>query len=316
MKRYLLIIAIISICFGTSNNANAQYYFYNDNYYDAPITYEVGASVGVMNCFTDLGGKAGIGKKFTKDLNMGYNQLAFGGFFGVNYRQAIGLRFEATFGKVSANDQVLKSFANTNDPASARYHRNLNFESSITELSLLAEIHPLFIFINWGESENEPPKFSPYLLAGIGSFSFNPKAKLGNNLVDLQPLSTEGQGFAEYPDRPIYKLRQMNYPLGLGLKYEVSPLINMRAEFVYRVLSTDYLDDCSTNYIDPTVYENYFSGTKLRNAVALSDRQYEINDDYHKMGPGSKRGSPDQNDSYFSFNFKISLTLGRARIRD
>jgi hypothetical protein len=183
-------------------------------------------------------------------------------------------------------------------------------------LSLLAEIHPLFIFINWGESENEPPKFSPYLLAGIGSFSFNPKAKLGNNLVDLQPLSTEGQGFAEYPDRPIYKLRQMNYPLGLGLKYEVSPLINMRAEFVYRVLSTDYLDDCSTNYIDPTVYENYFSGTKLRNAVALSDRQYEINDDYHKMGPGSKRGSPDQNDSYFSFNFKISLTLGRARIRD
>jgi hypothetical protein len=26
--------------------------------------------------------------------------------------------------------------------------RNLNFESSITELSLLAEIHPLFIFIN------------------------------------------------------------------------------------------------------------------------------------------------------------------------
>ncbi len=316
MKRYLLIIAIVSICFGTSNNANAQYYFYNDNYYDAPITYEVGASVGVMNCFTDLGGKAGIGKKFTKDLNMGYNQLAFGGFFGVNYRQAVGLRFEATFGKVSANDQVLKSFANTNDPASARYHRNLNFESSITELSLLAEIHPLFIFINWGESENEPPKFSPYLLAGIGSFSFNPKAKLGNNLVDLQPLSTEGQGFAEYPDRPIYKLRQMNYPLGLGLKYEVSPLINMRAEFVYRVLSTDYLDDCSTNYIDPTVYENYFSGTKLRNAVALSDRQYEINDDYHKMGPGSKRGSPDQNDSYFSFNFKISLTLGRARIRD
>ena len=316
MKRYLLLIAIISICFGTSNNANAQYYFYNDNYYDAPITYEVGASVGVMNCFTDLGGKAGIGKKFTKDLNMGYNQLAFGGFFGVNYRQAIGLRFEATFGKVSANDQVLKSFANTNDPASARYHRNLNFESSITELSLLAEIHPMFIFINWGESENEPPKFSPYLLAGIGSFSFNPKAKLGNNLVDLQPLSTEGQGFAEYPDRPIYKLRQMNYPLGLGLKYEVSPLINMRAEFVYRVLSTDYLDDCSTNYIDPTVYENYFSGTKLRNAVALSDRQDEINDDYHKMGPGSKRGSPDQNDSYFSFNFKISLTLGRPRIRD
>jgi hypothetical protein len=316
MKRYLLLFSFILIFSSINNNAKAQYYFYNDNYYYSPITYEVGASVGVMNCMTDLGGKAGMGKKFTKDLNMGSNHACFGGFVGVTYKQAIGLRLEATFGKVSASDNVLSSYANSNDLASARYHRNLNFESSISEFSLLAEVHPLFIFFNWEESENGPPRFSPYLLGGVGMFSFNPKAKLGNNLVDLQPLSTEGQGFAEYPDRPVYKLKQMNYPLGLGLKYEVSALLNLRAEFVYRVLSTDYLDDCSNNYIDPTVYANYFSGAKLKNAIALSDRQYEINDDFYKMGPGSKRGSPNQKDSYFSFNFKIALNIGRDRIRD
>lgn len=316
MKRYLLLISVICSLSLVSNNVSAQYYFYNDDYYYSPISYEVGASVGVMNCMTDLGGKAGIGKKFTKDLNMGYNNLAFGGFFSATYKQAVGLRLEATFGKVSASDEALKSFATSNDPASARYHRNLNFESSITEFSLLTEVHPLFIFMNWEESEDGPPRFSPYLLGGVGMFSFNPKAKLGNNLVELQPLSTEGQGFAEYPDRPVYKLKQMNYPWGLGLKYEVSPLLNLRAEFVYRTLTTDYLDDCSTNYVDPTVYANYFSGAKLKNAIALSDRQYEINDDYYKMGPGSKRGSPEQKDSYFSFNLKVSLTLGRDRIRD
>ena len=316
MKRYLLLLSFILIISSINNNAKAQYYFYNNDYYYSPLTYEVGASVGVMNCMTDLGGKSGIGKKFTKDLNMGYNNLAFGGFFGVTYKQAVGLRLEATFGKVSASDEVLKKFANTNDLASARYHRNLNFESSINEFSLLTEVHPLFIFFNWEESENGPPQFSPYLLGGVGMFSFNPKAKLGNNLVDLQPLSTEGQGFAEYPDRPVYKLKQMNYPWGLGLKYEASPLLSLRAEFVYRILTTDYLDDCSTNYVDPTVYANYFSGSKLKNAIALSDRQDEINDDFYKMGPGSKRGSPDQKDSYFSFNFKIALTLGRDKIRD
>jgi hypothetical protein len=339
MKRYLLLFSFILIFSSINNNAKAQYYFYNDNYYYSPITYEVGASVGVMNCMTDLGGKAGMGKKFTKDLNMGSNHACFGGFVGVTYKQAIGLRLEATFGKVSASDNVLSSYANSNDLASARYHRNLNFESSISEFSLLAEVHPLFIFFNWEESENGPPRFSPYLLGGVGMFSFNPKAKLGNNLVDLQPLSTEGQGFAEYPDRPVYKLKQMNYPLGLGLKYDVSALLSLRAEFMYRILNTDYLDDCSNNYVvyynaknpyDPTnpdIFDRNFGygSTKAKNARALANRQAEIDPssdplnpmgNYYDMGVGSKRGSPTQKDSYFSFNFKVALTLGRERIRD
>jgi len=298
-----------------SNTIQAQYYFYDNDYYYTPITYEIGASVGVMNCMTDLGGKQGLGKKFTKDLNLGENHLAFGAFASVTYKSAVALRFEASFGKVSASDEVLKSVAFT-DPASARYHRNLNFESSISEFSILAEVHPLFIFWNWEENENGPPKFSPYLLGGIGQFSFNPQAKYKNNMVDLQPLSTEGQGFKEYPDRPVYKLKQMNFPFGMGLKYELSSLLSLRAEFLYRILSTDYLDDCSTNYVDPAVYENYFSGAKRNNAEALSNRQYEIGDDFYKMGVGSKRGDAKQKDSYFTFNFKIALNLGRERIRD
>ena len=131
----------------------------------------------------------------------------------------------------------------------------------------------------------------------------------------------------------------MNYPLGLGIKYEVSPLINLRAEFLYRILNTDYLDDCSTNYVayynaknpyDPTnpdIFDRNFGygSTKAKNARALANRQAEIDPstdplnpmgNYYDMGVGSKRGSPEQKDSYFSFNLKISLTLGRTRIRD
>ncbi len=315
MKRFLFLLSFLVFFNSVSNTIQAQYYFYNDNYYYSPITYEIGASVGVMNCMTDLGGKQGLGKKFTKDLNLGENHLAFGAFASVTYKSAVALRLEASFGKVSANDAVLKSVPFT-DIASGRYHRNLSFESSISEFSILAEVHPLFIFWNWEENENGPPKFSPYLVGGIGQFSFSPQAKLGNNMIDLQPLSTEGQGFSEYPDRPVYKLKQMNYPIGLGLKYELSSLLSLRAEFLYRILSTDYLDDCSTNYVDPAVYENYFSGAKRNNAIALSNRQYEIGDDFYKMGIGSQRGSPKQKDSYFSFNFKIALNLGRERIRD
>jgi protoporphyrinogen oxidase len=46
----------------------AQYYYYNNRFYDNPVVFEIGLTGGVMNSMTDLGGKAGIGKNFIKDL--------------------------------------------------------------------------------------------------------------------------------------------------------------------------------------------------------------------------------------------------------
>jgi hypothetical protein len=262
-----------------------------------------------MNCLTDLGGKEGIGEKFTKDLNYGKNASCYGLYGSMLYRDAIGIRIEACFGKISADDAVLSSVT-VNDIARARFNRNLSFKSNITELSLLTEIHPLFLFVNRENSENDPPRISPFITGGIGFFSFNPQGKLGNRWVDLQPLRTEGQGLKEYPDRTPYKLKQFNFPVGAGIKYELSPLVNVRAELIYRILTTDYLDDCSTTYIDPSYYAlNGFTGVKLSNAFSLNDRQ--IN---KVAGAGGKRGSPTQNDGYFSFNIKIGLVL-RERVR-
>ena len=83
---------------------------------------------------------------------------------------------------------------------------------------------------------------------------------------------------------------------------------------MYRILTTDYLDDVSTSYIDPSVYSNYFTGTKLTNALLLNDRQYEL-DPTHITNPGDQRGNPKNNDAYFTFNVKFGLVLGREKIR-
>lgn len=302
--KYLSIVSFLAL-FG--KQAAAQYYFYNDSYYDSDLLFEVGVSGGVMNCLTDLGGKAGIGKPFLKDLNLGNTHFAGGVYAAMMYQNKVGLRLEATFGQVSAYDSILKGVT---DIAKERYNRNLNFRSSITEISLMAEIHPLFLFIKWEDKDVPAPRVSPYLLGGIGYFSFNPQGKLGNTWIDLQPLSTEGQGFAEYPDSKPYDLKQINIPFGMGIKYELSPLINVRAECVYRKLNTDYLDDCSQRYIDPSVYYNYFSGSQLSNALIMNDRQY-----VKTMLPGGIRGSADDNDGYFSFNLKVGLIFGRQRAR-
>jgi hypothetical protein len=220
-----------------------------------------------MNCLTDMGGKRGIGKKYLKDLNLGYTNLSGGVFFSVIWKNAVALRLEGTFGKISSDDKILKGIT---DIAKERFNRNLSFRSNISEVSLIAEVHPMYIFIDWPAKETTPPRFSPYITGGIGYFSFNPQTKLGNRFVDLQPLHTEGQGFAEYPQNKNYKLNQFMVPLGGGVKYELSPLLNVRAEFLYRKLFTDYLDDLSSFYIDPAYFPKYLSGAKLTNALLES----------------------------------------------
>ena len=310
MKKLQLITVLLFLLICSAQKTSAQYYFYDNNYYDNPLVYEIGGSIGAMNCLTDLGGKKGIGKRFVKDLNFGNTQVAGSIYFSANYKNAVSLRLEGTFGQVKAYDSILKSVkASTN----GRYERNLSFRSNITEFAVLAEIHPLFIFVKYDEN-SIVPRYSPYIVAGVGFFSFNPQAKLSNRWVDLQPLSTEGQGFAEYPNRKPYSLHQVNIPLGIGVRYEISPMINLRAECVYRVLFTDYLDDVSTTYVDPNLFANYFTGTKLTNALLLNDRQYEL-DPTHITTAGDQRGNSKNNDAYFSFNLKVGLIFGRERIR-
>ena len=312
MKKIIVSLGFVSLLLSTTKKAEAQYYFYDENTYDNPVTFEFGASLGFMNSLTDLGGRKGIGKKFIKDVNFDETTIAGSVYLHALYKYQFGLRAEATFGQIKADDKVLEKVKAS---TFGRYERNLNFRSKITEFSLIAEAHPLFIFFNYDdEYDKAPPRFSPYLLGGVGFFSFKPQTQLGGQWVDLQPLSTEGQGFLEYPDRQQYKLNQLNIPLGLGVKYELNSQFNVRAEFIYRKLNTDYLDDVSTEYIDPTIYANYFTGAKLTNALLLNDRQYELNPG-HVTTSGDQRGNASNNDAYFTFNLKIGYVFGREKIK-
>ena len=310
MRKILSAAGLSLMLLFVGNKATAQYYFYNDSYYDTPLMFELGGSIGAMNCLTDIGGKKGIGGKFTKDLNLGNTEFTGGVYLAALYKYTVGLRLEANFGKLSAYDSILKDVT---DVARARYNRNLSFRTNITEIAAIAEFHPLFAFIDWESREGDPPRFSPYVMGGISYFTFNPQAKLNGNWVDLQPLSTEGQGFAEYPDRKPYKLNGIAIPVGAGVKYELSALFNLRAEFMYRPTNTDYIDDVSTTYIDKADFANHFSGNRLVNAILLSDRN---RGEYAPQTlPGKKRGNAKDKDNFFSFNIKIGIGIGRERVR-
>jgi hypothetical protein len=310
MKRNSFIISLLMLLFGTVEKTSAQYYFYNSDYYDTKVVYEVGGSLAAMNCLTDIGGNKGIGKPFVKDLNYGNTKFAGSAYLSATYKYAVGLRVEATFGQIGAYDSILKSVQAT---TGGRYERNLSFRSSISEVALIAEFHPLYMFIDWTDKDRQPPSLSPYLLAGIGFYSFDPQALLGNQWVDLQPLRTEGEGFKEYPNRKEYSLHQTNIPVGFGLRYEATSMLNIRAEFILRVLHTDYLDDVSTRYIDPSLFAQYLSGNQLTDALILNERNKNLNPKF-SAHPGGIRGNPNNNDSYFTFNLKLGLVMGREKV--
>ena len=296
----------LCLFFCVSFHAHSQYYYYNDKYYDNDLVLEFGGSVGAMNSLTDLGGRKGPGKTGVKDFTIKNTKFCNSFFIGGIYKYDIAFRLEGTFGHVTGDDATLKSVAPT---TGQRYERNLNFRSPISELIFATELYPVYIFGKFNQ-DHFPSSLQPYVLGGIGYFHFNPQTKLNNNWVDLQPLHTEGEGFAEYPDRKVYSLNQINFPLGFGAKYEAASWLNLRLEFVWRVLTTDYLDDVSSRYIDPKYFPSYLSGTKLTQALILNDRHLPGAVTAH---PDGIRGNPRNNDSYMSLNFKLSFIFNREK---
>jgi hypothetical protein len=259
-----------------------------------------------MNCLTDLGGTSGAGKKFIKDLNLKNTRPSFSVYALFMYQEMLCAKLELSFGNITAYDSILQ---NGSASTSGRYERGLYFKSTIVDLQFAVEIHPLFFNT---ASEKDPPHFSPYAVAGVGFFIFDPKAKLKGNWYALQQLHTEGQGFKEYPERREYKLHQVNFPVGTGLKYELSPIANLRFEFIYRILLTDYLDDVSTTYVDPSIFTKYLAPAKAAIARQLADRQSEKNP-AHTTTPGQQRGNPENKDAFFSLQLKFGIIIGRRR---
>ena len=201
MKKFLhsfrgtCVFALLSIFF--SSTATAQ------------SVIEAGVTLAPSNFLGDLGGNLGKGTGFVKDNNFSMTKVFFGAHVTVSPKEWYGVRFAANIGKLEGDDAIIKSKGGLEE---GRKMRNQNFKSSLLEAFVAAEVFPTVFF------EEDPSdvyhKLRPYGLIGVGVFHFNPKGldPATGQWVNLKELHTEGQGFKEYPDRPEYKLVQMNIP--------------------------------------------------------------------------------------------------------
>lgn len=272
--------------------------------------WEAGFSFGPMFFLGDLGGSAGIGKPFVKDLDFPLTNLSKT-LYGAYYpSELFGLRLSINHGVLKGDDAKAPAKGGAEMD---RLQRNLSFKTSILEANLLAEIYPTVLFEQYEEMKG---KLRPYVTAGIGYFKFNPKARLGNEWVELHPLRLEGQGIV--PGRKPYKLMQMEIPFGAGVKYWLKENMYIGLEILHRKLNTDYIDDVSTGYVDPMIFNTFLDPQNAAKAQQLYYRGT-----YTGVGgppsssqiQGFQRGDPSENDAFFSSTFRIGWRLNAAEDR-
>jgi hypothetical protein len=310
MKQYLPKLAFV-LCAGlftalACQRAAAQgYYNYNDRYMEPSWVIELGVAGGIMNCMTDIGGSKNSQNKYLRDITFKKSHFTGGVYLAGVYKDFLAVRLDYNFGKVEAIDSLLKGA--THPSAVGRYERNLSFRSNIREIALNVEVHPLY-FTDYTAKGTEPPRFSPYVFAGLGWMGFDPEANIDDRWVRLEPLRLEGQGFSEYPDRKRYKTGAIVIPFGIGVKYEWTQLLTLRLEINRRYTATDYLDDASEGpWVKPELFYQYLQPTQADLAVRLYNRSAKINPPQDTR----PRGNPKENDVFWSTVFKVGFNINR-----
>ena len=240
---------------------------------------------GISNYQGDL-----QGKRFT----LSQSQPAFGLGASYDLSNKFIARAGFTYGVVAGNDQK-------NTSAKGIEFRNLSFKSTITEFHLGVEYNLFDLSYR---------DITPYAFVGAAVYHFNPYTHdAAGNKVYLKPLSTEGQGLSQYPDRKPYNLTQFAIPFGLGVKVYMSEKLQLGLELGLRKLFTDHLDDVSTNYVDSaTLY-----AARGPKAVELAYRGGEISGSPSYPADGAQRGNSKYKDWYYFSGLRVIYTINTGK---
>lgn len=292
----------------------------------------VGFGLSALNYYGDLAPRT---DRFSTDITFTRPAVS------LSLSQRLGPRFSATgnfmYGTLRGSDA---ESADEDDQESGhfRYLRNLSFRNRIKELSVILSYD---LFKNQGTYLSRV-QWTPYVWGGGAVFHHNPQAKAPETGVDgqplaeagewvnLRPLGTEGQ-YAEllptdvnYGIKP-YKLIQAAIPFGVGLRFKVHEVVDLSAEFGFRYLFTDYIDDVSQHYVDMGVLDSdlaralAYRGHELTTPDVLripiparNGQTYTHINGYGYERPTNNRGQKNNDDFYMVTTVRLSYIMGKT----
>ncbi|WP_081413851.1 DUF6089 family protein [Eisenibacter elegans] len=146
-------------------------------------------------------------------INITNPGIGGGFFYRINPRPAFSFKLNGNYGYIQHADRLNK------DAVSAA--RGFEFQTNILELGFQVEYN----FFDLGRDKRDEYRWTPYLFAGVAGFFFDPVKNT----------------------RPTYGKFSMAIPFGLGIKYALSPTLNLGMSFEARRTFTDNLDDLNVD---------------------------------------------------------------------
>ncbi len=270
--------------------------------------------VGASNYLGEIGGKEKTRRDFILDLKLSQTRSALAGFARYKLNPDVYVRGSVGWYRISGKDAL-----STNP---GRMGRNLSFRNDIIEASVVGQ-YIFYDIADLGRTYRYRNDFKAYVFSGVAGAMSDPKANYNGSWVALAPLHTEGQGLVDGAPKSYGKFLFV-VPAGAGFYFTISKIYKIGWELNWRTTFTDYLDDVSTHYVDPSV----FAGDAT--AVALANRNPELQpysdnsgipdpqNYYPHVENGTKvypkRGDQTHNDSYLSTTINASYALkGKSR---
>lgn len=250
--------------------------------------FDLGFNLGVSNYLGEIGGKEKTERPFVWDMKMNQTRWAIGGFARYKLNNYVSVRGDLIYGRIQGADSL-----STNR---GRVGRNLSFRNDMLEFSGRAEVY-IYNSNDVGGRGWYRVDFKSYAFAGVGGVLHGPKALYQGEWQKLRPLETEGVKYGKVT---------VCMPVGLGLFFTYKRIHRFGWEMGWRLTFTDYLDDISTVYADPSTL-----GSPM--AIDLANRSGELTDAQRpglaNYSPGSKRGDSSDNDTYFYSTFSYSYVF-------
>ena len=293
---------------GFATGSNAQYGL------------DYGFAIGTANYLGDIGGDDLTRRDFSADLHWGQTKLSSHVF--VRYRLNSVLAVRGQVGTV-----FLEDYDNLSTNV-ARVTRNAHFRNFVNELSARAEVSFFSSPMITRYTSKLRVGMNAYATLGITGFSHNPQAQLNRDAAEYHfaqgniatnPTQLNYDEWYDLRDAGTetlsYGQLSMGVPLGLGVSFEVNHQIRVGMEFVWNLTFTDYLDDVSYTWADPSSLTDIQfllsnpSSAAVAEAAGVDNPEAFLNSFRWNETHESPRGNPDKNDTYGTLQVSVSKVV-------